>query len=323
MSKGQRVPQRLWSMILAGGEGERIRPMIQRWLGRHRPKQYCAFVGTRSMFQHTIDRATTLTAAARTVTVIARSHHREAFAQLDGRKAGTVLLQPENRDTAAGVFLPLTYVRAHDPHALVVVYPSDHFVYPETRFLDTVAAAACCAERFRDRLILLGVPPTRPEIEYGWIQPDRLLSLEGRRPLRDVRAFLEKPTREQAESALALGALWNTLVFAARVSTVWELGQRCFPEVIQRFDRLLHAIGTFQETMVLQAIYADMPRRNFSSDLLERVPDRVAVMELNGVLWSDWGKPERIAETIRHIGRRPAFPPDCLEEGSTPVTMAG
>jgi mannose-1-phosphate guanylyltransferase len=46
-----------WSIILAGGEGERIRPLIQQCLGHHKPKQYCTFVGHRSMFQRTLDRA--------------------------------------------------------------------------------------------------------------------------------------------------------------------------------------------------------------------------------------------------------------------------
>jgi hypothetical protein len=57
-----------------------------------------------------------------------------------------------------------------------------------------------------------------------------------------------------------------------------------------------------------------MPVYNFSSDLLERLPDRMAVMELAGVLWSDWGNPERIAETIHRIGKTPAFPLHCLDK---------
>ena len=49
---------RVWSIVLAGGEGERVQPLVQRWLGQPKPKQYCAFVGTRSLLQHTLDRAT-------------------------------------------------------------------------------------------------------------------------------------------------------------------------------------------------------------------------------------------------------------------------
>lgn len=61
-----------------------------------------------------------------------------------------------------------------------------------------------------------------------------------------------------------------------------------------------------------------MPAYNFSSHLLQRLPNRVAVMELTGVLWSDWGKLERIAETIRRIGKTPAFPLHCLDRPLAP-----
>lgn len=314
------LSEKLWSVILAGGEGERVRPLIQRWLGCHKPKQYCAFVGTRSMFQHTVDRATRLTPPARTVAVVARGHRPDALAQLARRGVGTLVLQPENRDTMAGLFLPLTYVRARDPQATVVVYPSDHFVYPESRFLDTVRQAMMVADSLPDRLVLLGVMPDRLELEYGWILPGVTLPARGLdAKVQTVEAFLEKPTAAQADVALSAGALWNTFVMVSKVSTLWALGAKYFPDILQPFERLERAIGSPEEGHVLDAMYQDMPRKNFSSDLLQRVPDCVAVMELTGVLWSDWGKPERIAETLRRIARTPAFPPACLDQPFAPM----
>ena len=64
-----------------------------------------------------------------------------------------------------------------------------------------------------------------------------------------------------------------------------------------------------------------LPMHNLSSDLLQCVPDHLAVIELTGVLWSDWGKPERIAETLRRIDRRPAFPLTCLEHPFVPLPV--
>lgn len=299
---------RLWSIILAGGEGERVRPLIQAWLGYHKPKQYCSFIGTRSMFQHTLDRAVRLTRPERIMSVIARGHLQEALAQLEGRDAGTVLVQPKNCNTAAGIFLPLTFIRAQDASATVVIYPSDHFVYPEGRFLDVVQGALWTAERLPDRLVLLGVLPDRLELEYGWIHPGVQLVRSMGHQVRAVRAFIEKPNAAQADAALTAGALWNTLVLAAKVDTLWQVGWQCFPEMMPLFERLGLALGTSEEGRVLDAMYREMPQRNFSSDLLQRVPDQVAVIELSGVLWSDWGKPERITDTLRRMNKRPAFP---------------
>jgi len=129
----------LWSIVLAGGDGVRTKEFIRHWLGCEKPKQYCTFVGSRSMFQHTLDRAATLTPWERVVVVAARQHQHNVWPQLDGRPAGMVLLQPKNMDTAAGIFLPLTYILARDPQATVVIYPSDHFISPKSSFLSAVS----------------------------------------------------------------------------------------------------------------------------------------------------------------------------------------
>ncbi len=310
----------LWSIILAGGEGTRVSSLIHRWLGRPKPKQYCAFVGTRSMFQHTLDRAARLTRADHIVSVVARSHRDEVLAhQLDGRSGGTILFQPANRDTAAGLLLPLTYIRARAPHATVLLYPSDHFVYPENRFLEVVRGAVRIAESRPDRVVLLGVAPDRLELDYGWIQPGQSIADLPGEAVKTVRSFLEKPDATEADAALRAGALWNTLVFAANADLLWTLGWQCLPDMMPLFERLGLAIGGPSEGRVLDEIYRSMPAKNFSSDLLERVPEQLTVIELSGVLWSDWGKPSRIAESLRRIDRRPAFPLSCLDRPFVPL----
>lgn len=87
----------VWSIVLAGGEGERVKPLVLRWLGRHRPKQYCTFVGTRSMFQHTVDRAARLTSLARTIVVAGRHHRIEAETQLRERPVGKLVHHFQHR----------------------------------------------------------------------------------------------------------------------------------------------------------------------------------------------------------------------------------
>lgn len=322
MMDGSRMSTQTWSIVLAGEDGGRIRGFIQRWLGRPKPKQYCAFVGERSLFQHTLDRASALCRQEHIVTLVAREHRREAWSQLEGRSAGTVLLQPKHRETAAGIYLSLTYVRARDPHATVVIYPSDHFVYPEHRFLGSVHRAVWTAEWLPDRLVFLGVSPDRLELDYGWITPGEKLDGSAKYQIHAVGSFVDTPTVAQADAALAGGALWNTGVVAAKAETLWQLGWQCFPDLMARFERLGSSIGTPQEVHTLDEIYHDMPAHNLFPELLQRMPDRAAVIEMNGVLWSDWGKPERIAHTLRRIGRQPAFPLDCLRRPFAPISLA-
>lgn len=72
-------------------------------------------------------------------------------------------------------------------------------------------------------------------------------------------------------------------------------------------EHLKEAIDTVDELKVLNAIYEDMPRRNFSSHLLQCAPKQLAVMEMADVLWSDWGSAERIVSGLEKIGKRPAM----------------
>lgn len=321
--EGSRMAGRTWSIVLGGGDGGRMTDFIQRWLGYPRPKQYCTFVGDRSLFQHTLDRASALCRQEHIVALVAREHGQEAWSQLEARGAGTVLLQPRNRDSAAGMYLSLTYLKAKDPHATVVIYPSDHFVYPETSFVVAVHRALCTLEWIPDQYIVLGVPPDRLELDYGWVVPGDPIDGAERYQIRAVKAFVVRPTAVQADAALAGGALWNTSVMAAKAETLWQMGWQCFPDLMPRFERLSRSIGTSKEAQILDEIYHDIPAHDLVSELLQRVPDRAAVMEMHGVLWSDWGTPTRMIDSLRRIRREPAFPLDCLGRPYDRMTPVG
>lgn len=308
----------LWSIVLAGGATESVNPLIERWIGTPKPKQFCNFIGTRSLWQHTIDRAARLTRSDRVVAVVGGDHHAEAERQLDGRSVRQMLIQPSGQSTAAGILLPTSYVRMRDPNATVVIFPSDHFVYPEHRFLRAVRTAAWTAEQLPDRLVLVGVPPTYLELDYGWIQPGASVNLRAGTDVHTVRAFVEKPSAECADLLLAGGSLWNTLVIAAKVDTLWRLGWQLFPVLMAMFERWSRHAGGVIEPAVTEAMEQSLPPCDFAKDLLVRHPEYLAVTEMPGVLWSDWGNPARITNTLRFIGREPVFPLDCLPRPFAP-----
>ena len=302
----------LWSIILAGGRGERIGPFVCRWRGRAIPKQYCAFVGTRSMLQHTLDRVVSLGEREHHFTVIDRSHQSDAVYQLADRPRDTVIMQPVNRDTLPGIYLPLTYVYARNEESMVAIYPSDHFVYPEKEFQAWIARAVDAVDDLPDRLLLIGVQANGPEPDYGWIAPGPELWRLGEYSLCSIKDFLEKPSPDKARLLLASGCLWNTMIVIAKACTLWRLGWKFFPDTMVLFRRLKDAIGTSREAAVLRAIYWAMPEHNFSADLLACAAGSTAVMPMRGILWSDWGRAERIAETLHNIGRIPNFPETIL-----------
>jgi mannose-1-phosphate guanylyltransferase len=247
------------------------------------------------MLQHTLDRADAITISDQKVTIVANDQHAEATRQAHGRR-GFIVAQPADRGTAAGVFLPLVYVRHHAPRATVVVYPSDHFVAPEAPFIATVTSAMAAADRLADRIVLVGVRPDRPESDYGWVTTGGAITSVG--GVRAVTRFVEKPAPADAEAARRSGALWNTFVFAARADLLWELGRQYVPSVIEALEPVGRAIGTTREAAAIGEAYRAMPALNFSTGLLEQAVDRVAAVELTNTHWSDWGRPERIASSL-------------------------
>jgi mannose-1-phosphate guanylyltransferase len=313
--------RRRWSIVLAGGEGRRMVRWIEDLNGAPRPKQYCSFTGSRTMLQHTLDRAVQVADGHHVVTVIGRGHRRFLPDNGSADFPGRVIEQPADRGTAGGVLLPATYVRQRDPEATVLILPSDHFIYPDHRFRAHVAHACRLAETFEDRFVLLGAIAAGPETDYGWILPEprRILPVLGSGyPVWPVAGFREKPAPHEAASLFRAGGLWNTLVVAVKVKTLWAAAARLLPGMIERFEflhRVLRSVrnGTLdreREAEVLQDIYLDMEPADFSREVLQYVASSTVVQGMEDVQWSDWGRPDRVEETLKLLGRRrpPARP---------------
>lgn len=312
--------RRRWAIVLSGGEGRRMQPLINDWLGENRPKQYCTFVGSRSMLQHTIDRACSVVSPGNVLTIIGEGHQRHLAHAMRRRLPGRLIEQPRDAGTAAGVFLSAAYALLNDPEATLVLFPSDHFVHPEAAFCQLAGRAADLAESHRERIVLVGAVPDAPETDYGWIGPEW-----GGKPLSpaaaalgamNVTSFLEKPGTAEARMFWRDGYLWNTMVIAVRAATLWELGRAHLPEMMSSFDAFLMVLrairqGIFDpkcEQEVLKRLYEHLAPADFSKNLLQHASDKCMLLPMHGIDWSDWGRPERVAETLARVGRRPLFP---------------
>lgn len=301
------------AIVLAGGEGRRLQAFIRERYGSDLPKQYVNFVGSRSMLEHTFNRAERLIPPERILTVAARSHirHEEFRRQMRARPSSSVVFQPRNRETGPGIMLPLVHLLKRYPDSTVAVLPSDHFVLQEELFAAYLDQAFTVVEESPSRIVFLGAPPTDPEPEYGYLLPE---SHDTFSPVLNVKAFIEKPDSKVAESILSMGALWNTMVMVFRPETLLELIRAGAPELHRCFATISRALGTWREGATIERVYREMPAVNFSSGLLEQIDlysrNQMAVIPMNGVFWSDWGSGERISATIEMLGRsyRPLAP---------------
>lgn len=296
-----------WAVVLAGGEGARLRPLIRRVLGDERPKQYVPLLGPRSLLRQTLDRVALRVPVSRTVVVTVRAHTGHIAQEFTGDAAPPyVLVQPSDRGTAAGILHAAHWIRRLDPGATVAFFPSDHFILGEATFMAHVSDVVRAVEAHDDRIALLGVPPTAPEIEYGWMQPGAPIDgPDG--VLRTVREFCETPSEARVQLGLATGCLWNTAIMVARAETVIALGALALPEMSARLDRVGAFADSNEEPAALHQAYALMPRASFGRAALERHPERLAVSALPRVTWCDLGSPSRVLAVLARMRVRPAW----------------
>jgi mannose-1-phosphate guanylyltransferase len=297
-------------LVLAGGEGQRLKDFIRRLRGDSLPKQYVQFTGTRSMLEHTYHRVEKLIPRKRLFTVINQAHlqHHAVIDQLAARRPNTVVVQPENRETGPGLLLPLMHIRKHFANPIVAVFPSDQFVWQEDRLMRHVRLAHAIIARRPSTLVLLGIKPDYQEPEYGYIIPRRDWDASGWGTY-GIAEFVEKPHSTRAATLIARGALWNTMIMVFNVNALLGWVAVLRPDLYCDFMRIYDAIGTERESAVLGNTYKHLEKINFSKHLLEPMVQkhlgRLTVLPVNDVTWSDWGSESRVVETLQRIGIAP------------------
>jgi len=278
------MDERVWAIILAAGDGTRLRSLVRLLHGDERPKQFATIIGERSLLQTTIERTTRIAPPWRTVVVVSTEYAALARKQLGVWSAVRVLVQPRNRGTAAGILLPLAWIRARDPHARVAIFPSDHHVADPVPFVSAVRTALAA-----EGITLLGISGDRADTGLGWIEPERSAKFA----VTAVARFVEKPHRTVAQALLRRGALWNAFVIAASIPELWALAEASLPTLTAALD----ALGTLTDEAALQRLYETLAPSDFSRVVLERAPD-LSVIRVDGSGWADWGTPERIIESL-------------------------
>lgn len=286
-------PQRPFVVVLAGGEGARLASLTRALYGSDLPKQFAVISGERSLLQTTIERAMVLTTLDRISVVVTAHHERLARTQIAPYPGVELVVQPTNLDTAPGMLLPLVRILARTWNARVVFLPSDHYV-PDPAPIARALADVDRGNAHR-RLALVGVAPSGPEIEYGWI-------VRGARIAESqafgVRRFHEKPSQPAADELWQSGGLWNTFISTGPVDVYWELARRHLPEHACALERYATAIGGLGEAGALDGAYRMMAAANFSRDVLAQAADTLAVLPVAGTGWSDWGSPARVFASL-------------------------
>lgn len=289
-----------WALVLAAGEGSRLRALTMTASGVAIPKQFCSLGGGASLLHDAVRRAHAVAPADRTCAVVAEQHRRWWQALPLNIPPQNLIQQPRNRGTANGILLPLLRIMHRDPDARLLILPSDHYVRNEDVLASSMRAAMAGLERSRDCFILLGITPEEADPELGYIVSDGPSDAG----LRAVSAFIEKPTASAARELIAAGGVWNSFIFAAHAQTLLRAFEERCGEVVREMSSIVTLPSdSATRDARLADLYECLPPLDFSRDILQRSPSTLKVLTVPACGWSDLGTPRRVAETVHRYGR--------------------
>jgi mannose-1-phosphate guanylyltransferase len=233
------------------------------------PKQLLNIVGRETMLRQTMARLESLV-APRNIWAVTNSEQAAAVRrELRGVPASHVLAEPVGRNTAAAIGLAAVHLAQEYGDALMAVLPSDAYIRDVARYRALVRAALAQARR-PGNVVVLGIPPTRPETGYGYIERGAASGRSRGVTAYAVRRFTEKPALPQARKYVASGKyFWNAGMFFWRASTFLDNLQQFLPATHGALRELAKTIGTQRYPSALRRIY---PR-------LENISVDYAVME--------------------------------------------
>ncbi len=286
---------RLCVVILAGGRGERFWPLSRR----SRPKQLLPLLGDRPMLTLTIDRLEGLVAREDIWIFTARDLAPQVLAASPGVPSAQVIGEPTGKNTAPAIALAAWWLNGLGKDVAMAVLPSDHRIEPAQRFREELERAARTALT-RGTIVTFGIPPTRPETGYGYIQAGEPIAAGS--PFHAVEAFREKPDLATAARYAGDGKhLWNTGMFVFPPSVMLEEIRAHQPDIAALLPGMPPS-PSVANTAALERFYGAAPSISIDYAVMER--SKRALVARADFAWDDLGSWAALATPEARGARR-------------------
>lgn len=269
----------LYVVLMAGGVGVRFWPYSRN----SKPKQFLDVLGIgKTLLQSTFERFLPICPAENIYVVTHEEHEALVKQQLPQLSDDQILAEPMRKNTAACIAYACTKINQKNPDAVIVVSPSDHLILKEQEFLDIIKKGADQAKA-HDKLITLGITPTRPETGYGYIQYHTEKSFA-----KKVKTFTEKPELSLAKKFLESGDfVWNSGIFIWGVKAIIKAFQEHLPEMAEVFDEIKAKLGTPEEKEAIHGAYSQCKNISIDYGVMEKAQN--VYVCLGNFSWSDLG----------------------------------
>ncbi len=269
-----------YCLIMAGGVGSRLWPVSTK----ERPKQFLDLFGVgRTLLQQTYDRFARFMDPSHIYISTHVDYLPLVYEQLPQVDDAHILEEPLRRGTLAAVAWGTVFITHQDPKATVVVSPADQMIVNEAAFQEDILHALRFASQ-QESIVVMGVQPTRPETEYGYIQ---MADTPTENDVYRVKSYSEKPALDFASLFVEDGSyLWNVGIFAFAASVMLDNIYKLVPEYQQEIPKMM-ADAESQDARLLPEFFNVLPRQSIDLGVLER--SRQVFVHRSHFGWADLG----------------------------------
>jgi mannose-1-phosphate guanylyltransferase len=282
-----------WAVVLAGGDGVRLRGLTRLICGDDRPKQFCPLLGASTLLEEARQRTERSIRPEQILFALTRAHQAYYLPDL-AHRLGHRVVQPCNRGTAPPILYSLLHIAQADPDAIVAVLPCDHYYSDENAFTLALESSFEIAAMRPRSVVLLGARPNAPEVEYGWIEVGAAVDGE----LFQVHGFHEKPPLHVAEHLFKTGGLWNTFVMVGHVDAFLQMSWAAAPGLVEVFQPTVAGSRCKSETRIPDSLYDWVSPMDFSRQILSPGARHLVTLRLGDMEWHDLGDPDRVLSTL-------------------------
>jgi mannose-1-phosphate guanylyltransferase len=284
-------------VIMAGGSGTRLWPLSRQ----KKPKQFQSFVSSKTLIQETFDRAAQVVPKENIFVSTTQKYKSLVLEQLPVLSENRLILEPKPRNTAPAIALAATTIAMYNKDAVIATIASDHAIDNPEEFVKTINLALITVAKNRNKLITIGINPTRPDTGLGYIKIGQEFAATREGRIFVVDAFKEKPDLATAEKYLSgWEYLWNAgyFIFAAESFAKWT--KQYSPSLHQAIGKIIeYKNSSAPDEKIIEMLYAETLNEPIDTLIVEKLSPNDRMVIPSSLKWNDVGGWENLYGFLR------------------------